>query len=51
MRIEKPNYDQVKAWKYVHVIRLLDLLHETEKVTALNTCLNFLEDCKKDPAR
>jgi len=41
----------VKAFKYVHVIRLLDLFHETEKVTALNTCLNFVEDCKKDPAR
>jgi len=44
-----PN--KVKSFKYVHVIRILDLLNESDKVTALNTCLNFLEDCKKDPSR
>ena len=26
-------------------------MNENDKVTALNTCLAFLEDCKKDPAR
>jgi len=41
----------VKAFKYVHVIRILDLINESDKVTALNTCLNFLEECKRDPAR
>lgn len=29
----------------------MDLLYENDKVTAVNSCISFLEDCKKDPAR